>query len=152
MSNYTVKYGHLDKMPYVQPGNKVNQGSLIGKMGNTGKSYGAHLHIDLIEGHRHTLWRLADIHPSREHAEQTGYFIDKFLFNTDVLITSYYCDPRYMREHDGTFVLHPAYDVVPKNKDEAFYNIYWNRSKEGTVVKTGKDAGYGYYCLITYNS
>lgn len=49
---FLVKIGHQDKM-YVTPGQEVNQGQLIGTVGNTGYSFGAHEHIEIIQDGKH---------------------------------------------------------------------------------------------------
>lgn len=44
--NYATLYGHLDTVS-VKQGQTVKAGQILGKMGNTGTSYGAHLHFEL---------------------------------------------------------------------------------------------------------
>lgn len=43
----TVLYAHLKERPAVRVGAKIKQGQKLGTMGNTGNSYGAHLHIEI---------------------------------------------------------------------------------------------------------
>jgi len=146
---YTAKYGHLGSVPVFRTGQTITRGDNIGIMGNTGKSSGAHLHLDIIENTHQYIWRLSEIEPSREHARQRALFIDKELFDTDISISSYYCDPEY-KDQFGKLILHPGYDVYPKNKSYTSFDIYWNRSCAGTVIKTGTDIGYGNYILIGF--
>lgn len=46
---YTTLYAHLSKV-YVKKGQFVEQGQVIGKMGDTGNAYGIHLHFELRKG------------------------------------------------------------------------------------------------------
>lgn len=46
-SNYSTAYGHLSRFaPGIRKGSKVNQGDVIGYVGSTGWSTGAHLHYE----------------------------------------------------------------------------------------------------------
>lgn len=148
---YTVKYGHLESIPNLKKNEIIKSGEKIGTMGNTGKSTGAHLHLDLIEGFHGKIWRLSDIELSRNLAIQTAYFIDRDLFNTKIKITTHYCDSTY-KDDNGKLILHPGYDCYPANKLYDFFDIYWNRSMPGQVLEIGNDKGYGNYALIGFDA
>ncbi|MFS0638332.1 peptidoglycan DD-metalloendopeptidase family protein [Mesobacillus foraminis] len=51
---YTTVYAHLENRA-VKTGEQVKQGQLLGYMGNTGHSFGKHLHFEIHEG----LWNIA---------------------------------------------------------------------------------------------
>lgn len=49
-----TRYAHMQINPVVKVGDKVNSGDPLGKMGNTGNSYGAHLHFEVRPNNNHT--------------------------------------------------------------------------------------------------
>lgn len=155
---YTVRYAHLQNQPDLSIGSIVKHGDVIGVMGNTGQSVGAHLHIDLIEGAHPLLYRLSDIGYSivdskkySANLRELNYFIDKDLFQFPYEITTYFGDPRYNEKFNKD---HPAYDVVPTDRhtSDNHKTIYWNRSFTGYVINKGFDKnGYGNYIQIKFN-
>ena len=46
-NGYTTYYAHCSKL-LVKKGDKVAQGDIIAKVGNTGRSYGAHVHFEIL--------------------------------------------------------------------------------------------------------
>jgi murein DD-endopeptidase MepM/ murein hydrolase activator NlpD len=51
---YTTRYGHMEKGSLkVKTGQKVEAGTILGVMGNTGASAGRHLHFEIVEGKVH---------------------------------------------------------------------------------------------------
>lgn len=151
MSRYTVRYAHLEEIPNLQKNQFIINGEIIGRMGNSGNSIGAHLHIDCIEGFHSSVYYLWEMSGGglTPAPKQLNYFIDDQLFNTKILITTYYNDPLYMTM---TKKLHTAYDVVPENRKKTTenYNIIWNRSMRGEVLAVGYDKDYGNYVNIGF--
>lgn len=48
---FTTVYAHMHSAPYVSVGQQVSRGAQLGTMGNTGNSFGAHLHFEIYEGY-----------------------------------------------------------------------------------------------------
>ena len=155
--NYTVRFAHLERVYSLIEGDSISKGMLIGRMGSSGQSKKPHLHIDVIEGLVTKLVHLQKIgyEPEKSYIpniRQLNYFIDEGLFKFDFVITTPFYDPGYkiLRKKD-----HPGYDVVPKDRHRTkkHFDIFWNRSKKGTVLKVGYDKkGYGNYILIGYEA
>lgn len=49
---WMTRYGHLSWQHAIK-GQKVERGDLIGRVGNSGHSYGAHLHFEVLHNGRH---------------------------------------------------------------------------------------------------
>jgi hypothetical protein len=145
---YTVRFAHLSAV-FVKEGDAVNTGDVIGRMGNTGQSTGAHLHIDCVNGDVRNRYTLADVEAGTPESalRELNYFIDDDLFKTKLKITTYYGEPDYQKAFKK---LHCGYDVIPLSGD---CRIYWNRSAHGKVTNIlHEDAGYGncvYVCFET---
>ena len=152
---YTVRYAHLAQLPGFIEGDVVRRGNIIAKMGNTGYSNGAHLHIDCVVGKHTKNWRLQDMADLAviPAFKQLNYFIDDDLFNYEIIITTYFNDVTY-KDSNGKAKTHLAYDVVPENRrvTDDFYSIFWNRSADGRVSGVGFSEGYGNYLLISYEA
>lgn len=150
---YLVRFAHLKYPSKYKPGDIIKPDDPIGVMGNTGYSFGAHLHFDLIQCSDEDelpilVYRLAEIAEhildNKSLAQQYKYFLDKDLFKGDFKITTYFGDPDYL----DPWQFHPGYDLVPKRSKNN--TIYWNRSFSGTVHMVGYDSGYGNYIVIRY--
>lgn len=46
---YLFQYAHLKSFGNIKVGQKVKQGHILGELGNTGKSYGVHLHLGVYK-------------------------------------------------------------------------------------------------------
>ena len=149
---YTVRYAHLVSRSPLPVGTVVEKGKLLGFMGNTGKSDGAHLHIDVVDGEQPKTYKLADMDANRHNPNmkwpnvvELNWFMDSELFGCRPLVTTYYCEPAYLLLYKK---LHPAYDVIPVIK--ATTGIHWNRSYPGKVIRNEFDEGYGWHIHVRY--
>lgn len=58
-NGYATLYAHQRQLPLVQAGDTVRKGQVIGYVGNTGNSFGAHLHFELrVNGVRDNVLKL----------------------------------------------------------------------------------------------
>jgi len=150
----TTRYAHLVELSKLKVGGTVRYGDLVGIMGSSGQSKFNHLHIDVVIGLVYKIIRLSQIGPKKEYVpdkKQLKYFLDKDLFKTKLFITTTYLEKEYEKIYGKK---HHAVDVVPKDRHrtKAHFGIYWNRTKIGTVLKSGFDInGYGYYILIGFS-
>ena len=59
----TTVYAHMHSAPYVSVGQQVSRGTQLGTMGNTGNSFGAHLHLGMASGHHATFFNNYSFNP-----------------------------------------------------------------------------------------
>ena len=144
-----VLYSHLKTISAVEGEmvhcqNPWSPASIIGIIGDTGKSTGIHLHICVIKGKRDNLWILLDmtkdVIPDRE---ELNWFTDDTLFDYPIVVTGDWL----------SYLNHFAKDVVPADRktSTAHYEIKWNRSFSGRVLKTGYNEFHGNYVLVWYD-
>jgi len=156
-NQYTVRFAHLKNKPDFNFLDTIIEGDNIGIMGSSGQSKHNHLHIDCINGFIDSIVRLKEIgyegyNKYTPSIKQLNYFIDDYLFKIKPVITTYFYDPEYKSIYKKD---HPAYDLVPNERhiSDSHFNINWNRSKKGVVLKTGYDeGGYGNYILIGFEA
>lgn len=148
---HIARYAHLAELSALKVGDRVTQGQRLARMGNTGKSTGAHVHFDLVQVAHDGVYRLADIPRMIVDLPalmtQYHYFLDEQFFQAPMRITTSFGDPWYTPFGGWTF--HPGYDLVPVYGPG---EIFWNRSKPGEVVGLGFDTGYGFYIQIKYEA
>ena len=150
---YTSRFAHLAETS-LRPGQVIKRGDIIGIMGNTGASAGAHLHLDVVEKLQAGRYNLADIAMGRPmpSAKQCVYFVDDELFGIKPVVTTYYADPEY---YHARAKLHCGFDLVPEDRhtSQKHFIIRWNRSMPGRVVKIiENDPGYGNCAQIAYEA
>lgn len=146
---YTVRYAHLERKPELRVGDIIGYGEVIGIMGNSGFSTGAHLHLDVAEGFNTTPYKLSDLEKGfpKPSPKQAAWFIDSELFGCRHCITTHYADPDYLRSMKK---LHCGYDVVPVTRGNR--TIHWNRSVVGKVLAIIDDpTGYGHCIHIGFD-
>lgn len=141
----TYRAAHLAERPKWKVGDVIRRGDKIGRMGNTGKSTGAHVHEDCVEGIIPWVWRLSDMEKGYPNPcpKQLNYFLDDEFFGVPLDVTTWYCDYRYGK-------IHHAYDVVPADRDPRHFDFFWNRTPNGKVIAIGEDSGYGIYVHIGF--
>jgi len=149
---YTVRFAHLADKPALRPGQVLRRGDIVGRMGNTGQSTAAHLHLDVVEGMQHGRYTLGDIANGKPlaSAKQAMFFVDAELFGVKPEITTHFADPEYYAKLGK---LHLGYDLVPIDRRETdkHFDIHWNRSALGRVVNIMvDDPGYGNCAMIAF--
>lgn len=149
---YSVLYGHLNEI-YVDEGQTIKYGGIIGKMGNTGQvipkptpenpNAGTHLHLSVVVGEKTNTWTL-DSMPNTNvpNQQESLYFVENDIFNNKdgVLVTAGWLN----------YKNHYAYDIIPQNRKH--YDIYWNRHFTGKVAAIGSNPGYGKYVIVHYDT
>ncbi len=158
MKPFTFRVGHLEYLPEYCIGDIITAGNKIGRMGTTGQSEFNHVHMDVVEGFVDHIIRLSEIGYEDDteftpNIKQLQYFLDDAFFGGEPLVvTTPYYELAYKIKRGKD---HPAYDIVPKDRHETtdHFDMFWNRTKEGTVLKIGYDEhGYGFYILIGFEA
>jgi len=150
---YTARFAHLESAPDFKSGDVIRRGNILGVMGNTGKSTGPHLHLDVVCGARGAHYSQRDIEsgdPAPAPQRQGLLFIDDELFGVALLVTTGYADPDYFFVYGK---VHMGYDVVPHDRKVAreHFAIHWNRSAPGRVTDVEWDPeGYGHCLYVAY--
>ena len=149
----TVRYAHLDSLPRWKVGDTISEGMMVGRMGNSGQSTAAHLHIDLTTGENAGMYSLLDIEnekPAAGPSKQLLYFLDDELFGVPLVVTTPYAELEYW---NLLHKVHHGFDVVPEDRRSTkdHFDIFWNRSMKGKIVRVANDPyGYGYHINIAF--
>jgi len=160
---YTVRFAHMEKAPAWKVGDTIKRGDVIGRMGTSGQSTAAHVHMDVVEGFQVARYQLKDIEadsPKAAPPRQAALFLTKDadkgyeLFGITPIVTTHMADPEYL---ESLGKIHFHYDVVPEDRErwvkgvkvgsKAHFDIHWPRSAEGKILRVDYDEkGYG-HCL-----
>jgi murein DD-endopeptidase MepM/ murein hydrolase activator NlpD len=149
----TARYAHLDSLPRWKVGEEINENTIIGRMGNSGQSTAAHLHLDLTRGENAGMYSLHDIEaekPAAAPVKQLLYFLDDDMFSVPLVVTTAYAELDYYLQ---TRKVHHGFDLVPVDRrvTKDHYDIHWNRSMPGRVIRVANDPyGYGYHICIAF--
>lgn len=158
---YTVRFAHLETKPRLKVGDTVLRGDPIGRMGSTGQSTAAHVHMDVVEGSRVDIYRLEDIDrmdPVPAPIRQANYFLSVDnekgyeLFGVRPVVTTPIGELEYFEQRGK---IHYHYDIVPEDRkvSDAHYTLHWPRSMPGTVSAVHYDSnGYGHVIYIRYEA
>ena len=143
---YTITIAHLERI-CVSKDQKVNHGDIIGLMGNTGKSDGAHVHIDCVEGVRPVRnYSLTNIYNGKPKSckKQLDYCLED-LFSSGYRITTEYDEQEYFERYGWH---HLGYDVVPTGDD---WTVHYPRTFTGRVAYVGFNESYGNHVMIFFD-
>jgi len=158
---YTMVVGHM-KSIISETRTKLNcpnpwgPGIKLGVMGTTGLSTAEHVHIGVFKGLWYELPRLSHIDNLQYSSKsQLDWFVknsngsmDNELLGGDLKITTEYDCPDYFKKYGWH---HLGYDVSRMDGTKNPY-IFWNRTFNGRVLKSGWDNFYGNYALIGYDT
>jgi len=145
----TVRFAHLEQPPMYAAGDKITEGSFIGRMGNTGQSTAAHLHLDVVSGEVRKPWSLHEAESGKVFPQpwELNKFLNMGLFNALFRITTHYCDRDYQVQYGK---LHTAYDV--STDKEWPWSIYWPIMPDGKVTFSGDAGAYGYCLMASFDT
>ena len=145
---YSTIYGHLESFStFLSVGKNLENGDIIGIMGDTGQSTGPHLHLQTVEGTHTAPWSLIDkkIKPS---ATQTNYAAqDIFGYGAPWTTTPWSCEEYFANYRKWHFALDIVPDHTNQNQDNS---IMWTRSMLGEVIGLGAHPGYGIYVIVSH--
>ena len=143
----TVLMGHFYKV-YVKEGQTINQGDHIGLMGNTGISYGEHVHLAVAEAAHKDRWWLGESVGKKVSRQATEEFINSgTLFTVDGRPYKNLITTKWLGYED-----HYAYDLIA-DKAPKLPDVVWPMDKPGKVVQVKDDGSkrYGKVVLVQYD-
>jgi hypothetical protein len=149
----TARFAHLDSLPRWKVGETIHENTVIGRMGSSGQSTAAHLHLDLTRGENAGMYSLLDIEnekPAAGPLKQLLFFVDDDLFGIAPVVTTPYAEAEYFKLLRK---VHHGFDLVPEDRrtTKDHFDIHWNRSMKGRVIRVANDPyGYGYHINIAF--
>lgn len=162
MAVKSVIFAHLSRID-VKDGQKIKKGDVIGIMGNTGYSFGNHLHVSVVKGRHTAPWYRSDFDSGRAIPleKETLAFKTNDLFRYDGKLEPAYLSANADGSENGFWHkrssgFHYALDLVTNESYRGKVpGILWNQSENGVVTAIGNDSrytsyGYGNYVVVTY--
>lgn len=124
---YTL-YAHLKYNSItVKTGNKVSKGQIVGYMGNTGHSLGAHLHFEVRDKNENKVDPTSYINADLPFSNSKKYEIGRYIVNTDILTVRK--DP-FISKNDDNWI---KYSQLTKNAQEQVKKL--DKTKPNGLVR-----------------
>lgn len=143
----TVLMGHFYKV-YVKEGQTLSKGDRIGLMGNTGVSYGEHVHLAVADSAQTDRWWLDESIGKQVSKQSTEAFLNSgALFEIDGKPYKNKITTEWLGYEN-----HYAYDLIARYAPK-LPDVVWPMDKPGKVVqvKDDGDKRYGKVVLIQYD-
>jgi murein DD-endopeptidase MepM/ murein hydrolase activator NlpD len=148
MVEITVQLNHIASSS-LELGDRVFFKDPVAVYGNTGKSFGEHLHASAIDGHTNQI-KMLDIESGIQHVNkvQLYKFINNHLFKGPYHITTRYLEEGYKEKYGEGLYEHHAVDLVSLDRDSK--KVYWPIHSPGIVVNRGFNTQAGNFIVFQY--
>jgi hypothetical protein len=148
MVEITVQFNHIASSPF-SIGDRVFFKDLVAIYGNTGLSYGAHLHLSAIDGHTKQI-KMLDIEQGLQtvNKDQLYKLLNNTLFGGPYRITTRYLEEGYKEKYSEGLYEHHAVDAVSLDPDSK--QVFWSIHSPGFVVNKGYNKYAGNFIVIQY--